>query len=82
MNFNVTTRNTELTPLMIAAMYSRKNSVLWLLQDGEEVVDTKAVDPEGRNVIHLAAFDMQCQYTIEVWIIIITFIFAFILYFL
>ena len=60
------TRDRKLTPLLVAAAYSRKNAVLWLLQDGEGMVTCDAVDIEGRNAIHLASLNPQCQYTIEV----------------
>lgn len=60
------TKREGLTPLLLAARSSVKNSVLWLLQDGEGAVDTSAVDSGGRNAIHLAALDPHCQYTIEV----------------
>ena len=65
-DFNVRTQRDNLTPLLLAAQSSVKNSVLWLLQDGGEVVDTSAVDSSGRNAVHLAALDPHCQYTIEV----------------
>ena len=61
------TRERELTPLLVAASYNRKNAVLWLLQDAESKVKGDVVDvTDGRNAIHLASLDLQCQYTIEV----------------
>lgn len=60
------TKSEGLTPLLLAARSSVKNSVLWLLQDGGDAVDTSAVDSCGRNAIHLASLDPHCQYTIEV----------------
>ena len=55
----------------MAAKYNRKNSVLWLLQngtreDGTCLVDTTAKDNKGRNAIHLAVLDMKCGSTIDV----------------
>ena len=64
-DFNLKTRD-GLTPLLVAAKNNRKNTVLWLLQDGAGCVDVHAVDGQRRNAIHLAALDSQCQYTIEV----------------
>ena len=55
-----------LTPLLVAAKYNRKNTVLWLLQDGEDLVDVNAVDHKGRNAIHFAVQDTTCEYTITV----------------
>ena len=68
--FNARTSD-GLTPLLVAAKYNRKNSVLWLLQDGIRedgtcLVDITAKDDKGRNAIHLAVLDMKCGYTIEV----------------
>lgn len=63
--FNVRTCD-GLTPLLVAAKYNRKNTVLWLLQDGRDLVDVDAVDNKGRNAIHLAVLDTNCGYTIEV----------------
>ena len=54
----------------MAAKSNRKNTVLWLLQDGAECVDVHAVDGQRRNAIHLAALDPQCQYTIEVHVLV------------
>ena len=68
-DFDVKTRERELTPLLVAASYNRKNAVLWLLQDGREKITEDAVDTDGRNAIHLASLDLQCQYTIEVSLI-------------
>ena len=65
-DFNMKTRD-GLTPLLVAAKNNRKNTILWLLQDGAECVDVCAVDGHKRNAIHLAALNPQCQYTIEVW---------------
>lgn len=60
------TRDSGLTPLLIAASYNRKNTVLWLLQDGRDRINADATNIEGRNAVHLACLDLQCQYTIEV----------------
>ena len=67
-DFDVRTspKERELTPLLVAASYNRKNAVLWLLQDAENKIKKDAVDSDGRNAIHLASCDLQCQYTIEV----------------
>ena len=65
-DFDVRTSPEELTPLLVAASYNRKNAVLWLLQDAEHKIKKDAVDSDGRNAIHLASLDLQCQYTIEV----------------
>ena len=70
--FNVRTSD-GLTPLLVAAKYNRKNTVLWLLQDGEDLVDVGAVDHKGRNAIHLAVQDTNCGYTIEVCTYICTY---------
>ena len=59
------TKDSKLTPLLVAASYNRKNAVLWLLQDGRERINVDATNSEGRNAIHLACLDLQCQYTIE-----------------
>lgn len=50
----------------MAASYNRKNAVLWLLQDGRDRINVDATNCEGRNAVHLACLDLQCQYTIEV----------------
>ena len=65
-DFDVRTRDTHLTPLLVAASYNRKNAVLWLLQDGRDRINVDATNCEGRNAVHLACLDLQCQYTIEV----------------
>ena len=64
--FNVTTRDKLLTPLLVAAASNRKNSVLWLLQDGQDCVIMEAVDCTGKNAIHLACLDLECEQTIDV----------------
>lgn len=65
-DFDVRTKDTALTPLLVAASYNRKNAVLWLLQDGRDRINVDATNSEGRNAVHLACLDLQCQYTIEV----------------
>ena len=55
-----------MTPLLIAAACNRKNSVLWLLQDGNAFVIKEAVDSTGKNAIHLACLDLECEQTIDV----------------
>ena len=63
--FNVTTRDKLLTPLLVAAASNRKNSVLWLIQ-GQDCVIMEAVDYTGKNAIHLACLDLECEQTIDV----------------
>jgi len=65
-DLNVRTDREQLTPFLVAAKYNRKNTVLWLLQDGEGLVDVDAVDQRKRNAIHLAVLNMKCEYTIDV----------------
>ena len=65
-DFDVRTRDTALTPLLVAASYNRKNAVLWLLQDGRDRINPDATNSAGKNAVHLACLDLQCQYTIEV----------------
>ena len=64
-DFDVRTRE-DLTPLLVAAKNCRKNAVLWLLQDGADVIDVNAVDTNKMNAIHLASLNPKCEYTIEV----------------
>ena len=64
--FNVTTRDKLLTPLLVAAASNRKNSVLWLLYEGHDCVIMEAVDYTGKNAIHLACLDLECEQTIDV----------------
>lgn len=71
-DFNVRSRE-GLTPLLVAAKNCRKNAVLWLLQDGADVIDVNAVDKDMRNAIHLAALNPKCEYTIEVQTCLCTF---------
>ena len=70
-NFNIRTKHKNLTPFLVAAKYSRKDTVLWMLENddlgaNDGRINFKLANVDGRNALHLTALDKQSAYTIEV----------------
>ena len=64
---NITTREHRLTPLLVAAMYGVKNSIVWMMgQKDCTEIDTSAVSVNGQNALHLVVQNQQCEYSLEV----------------
>ena len=82
MNFNICTTHKHLTPFLVAAKYSRKDAVLWMLGDDdigvegdrEDKITFEAATTEGRNALHLTAMDKQSAFTVEVYMIVYIYI--------
>ena len=64
---NIATRKDCLTPLLVAAKYSVKNSVVWMLGSKDTAsIHTSAVTAAGQNALHLVVQNQQCEYSLEV----------------
>ena len=70
---NITTHGDRLTPLLVAALYSVKNSIVWMLgQKDCAEIQTSAVSASGQNALHLVVQNQQCEYSLEVLLYIHT----------
>ena len=66
-DMNITTHGNRLTPLLVAALYSVKNSIVWMLgQKDCAEIQTSAVNASGQNALHLVVQNQQCEYSLEV----------------
>ena len=72
-DMNITTHGDRLTPLLVAALYSVKNSIVWMLgQKDCAEIQTSAVNASGQNALHLVVQNQQCEYSLEVLLYIHT----------
>ena len=55
----------QLTPLLVAAKYNVKDSIVWMMENGE-MIDLKAVDCNERNALHLVVYNLHCDFSIDV----------------
>ena len=55
----------QLSPLLVAARYSVRNSVVWMMGQ-QETIRTSAVSVDGQNALHLVVQNLQCEYSLEV----------------
>ena len=66
-DMNIATRTDCLTPLLVTAKYSVKNSVVWMLGSKDTAnIHTSAVTAAGQNALHLVVQNQQCEYSLEV----------------
>lgn len=64
---NMATYGDQLTPLLVAAKYSVKNSIVWMLSNKDTAgIETSAVTVDGQNALHLVVQNHQCEYSLEV----------------
>lgn len=64
---NMTTYGEQLTPLLVAAKYSVKDSIVWMMTNKDTAgIETSAVTVEGQNALHLVVQNHQCEYSLEV----------------
>ena len=61
---NIATHGDQLTPLLVAAKYGVKDSIVSLLE--KTIVETSAVTVEGQNALHLVVQNQECVYSIQV----------------
>jgi len=64
-DLNVRTDREQLTPLLVAAKYNVKDSIVWMMENSDKI-DLRAVDCNERNALHLAVCNLSCEYSIDV----------------
>ena len=64
-DLNVRTDREQLTPLLVAAKYNVKDSIVWMTENRDKI-DLTAEDCNKRNALHLVVCNLQCEYSIEV----------------
>ena len=64
---NVRTYGECLTPLLVAAKYSVKDSILEMMSLRDRVL-TSAVSADGQNALHLVVQNQQCGTCLDVCI--------------
>ena len=62
---NVRTYEDQLSPLLVAARYSVKNSILEMMSLRDKVL-TSAVSADGQNALHLVVQNQQCGTSLDV----------------